>query len=157
MSADPHNLIQQLISALDDRLDYEELGYPDEGVMPLIAKARAYLAAPDEPAVPDGREPTDEELWQVGDEAFRCNAWPTDAIRYARAVLARYGSRTTAPILLAERQPTEADCDAEGRCWWWHPESFERNACWCYSRGNGTEKQWLPYWALSTPGMENGR
>jgi len=35
--------------------------------------------------------PTDEELWAVGDEDFRANYYPTDAIRYARAVLARWG------------------------------------------------------------------
>ena len=69
----------------------------------------------------------------------------------ARAVLARWGNRTLEPILLTERQPTEVDCDAEGMCWWWHPESYERNACWCYSRGSGVESLWLPYWALPIP------
>jgi hypothetical protein len=35
--------------------------------------------------------PTDEELWAVGDEDFHANCYPTVAIRYARAVLARWG------------------------------------------------------------------
>lgn len=101
------SLIQRLTSVLDDRLDYEERAYPDEGVMPLINEARAYLTC--------------------------------------------WGNRTLEPILLTERQPTEVDCDAEGMCWWWHPESYERNACWCYSRGSGVESLWLPYWALPIP------
>ena len=44
----PRDLIQRLADALDDRLDYEERMYPDEGYMPLITEARNYLAtAPD--------------------------------------------------------------------------------------------------------------
>lgn len=43
----PRNLIQRLVNALDDRLDDEERMYPGEGYMPLIAEARAYLAASD--------------------------------------------------------------------------------------------------------------
>lgn len=35
--------------------------------------------------------PTDEELWATGDDDFRANYYPTDAIRYARAVLVRWG------------------------------------------------------------------
>jgi hypothetical protein len=38
--------------------------------------------------------PTDEELWALGNEDFRANCYPTDAIRYARAVLARWGSQS---------------------------------------------------------------
>jgi hypothetical protein len=51
----------------------------------LIQRARAALAQPEPVA------PTDEELWAVGDENFRANYYPTDAIRFARAVLARWG------------------------------------------------------------------
>jgi hypothetical protein len=51
----------------------------------LVAKARAELAKP-APA------PTDDELWAVGNDDFRANCYPTDAIRFARAVLARWGN-----------------------------------------------------------------
>ena len=51
----------------------------------LIARARALLDQP----VAEG--PTDEELWAVGNDDFRANCYPTDAIAYARAVLARWG------------------------------------------------------------------
>lgn len=103
-------------------------------------------------------EQTDEELANTYWKAWHEHHDRTNSVLHVaglRAVLARWGNSTTAPIPLSERQPTEADCDAEGRCWWWwHPESYERNACWCYSRGTGTEKLWLPYWALPVPGVE---
>lgn len=133
-----------------------------------LAEARAYLAAPDEPAVPDNRESTDEEILalsgkyftyrgdSMGDRFIPISIGPLfdlsrQMVAFARAVLARWGNRTLEPIPLTERLPTEADCDAEGRCWWWHPESYERNACWCYSRGSGVESLWLPYWAFPIP------
>ena len=40
---------------------------------------------------PEPEGPSDEELWQIGDPEFQSNTWPTDAIKYARAVLARWG------------------------------------------------------------------
>jgi hypothetical protein len=36
--------------------------------------------------------PTDDELWSVGNDDFRANCYPTDAIYFARAVLARWGN-----------------------------------------------------------------
>lgn len=50
----------------------------------VIIRARAALT--EQPV-----EPTDEDLWAVGDEDFHANYYPTDAIRFARAVLARWG------------------------------------------------------------------
>lgn len=88
----------------------------------LIAEARAYLATPDGPAVPDGREPasvttypTDKELMELMPEAMRdefsyaakvCSdatggqvkprlfrvALNTAALEYAQAILTRYTS-----------------------------------------------------------------
>lgn len=55
------------------------------------------------------------------------------------------------PVPVSERLPGAEDCDGEGQCWWWHPRTYERNACWCYSRGNGTEKYWLPHRDLPLP------
>jgi hypothetical protein len=56
--------------------------------------------------------------------------WPKRAERAAtihglRAVLARYGTPTTQPVPVSERLPGAEDCDAEGRCWWWHPAHIE--------------------------------
>ena len=58
----------------------------------LAAEARAALAQPEPVA------PTDDELWAVGNDDFRANCYPTDAIRFARAVLARWGT----PAIAAE-------------------------------------------------------
>jgi hypothetical protein len=41
---------------------------------------------------PEPVAPTDEELWAVGNDDFRANCYPTDAIRFARTVLARWGT-----------------------------------------------------------------
>lgn len=166
----PRDLIQRLADALDCYLDQNPAYHRQ--LEALSDEARAYLAASDEPAVP-----SDVELLELMPEAMRdefsyaatvCSdatggqvkpgifrvCLNHSALEYARAVLARWGNSTTAPIPLSERQPTEADCDAEGRCWRWHPESLERNACWCYSRGTGTEKLWLPHLVLPVPGVE---
>jgi hypothetical protein len=56
------------------------------GCTPPQALTRARTALAEDPV-----GPTDEELWAVGDENFRANYYPTDAIRFARAVLARWG------------------------------------------------------------------
>jgi hypothetical protein len=68
----------------------------------------------------------------------------TDALEYARAVLARYGTHPR-PIPVAERLPTEADCDAEGTCWNWHPINFH----WCLCRNDpSVHSFWLPAAAI---------
>ena len=78
----------------------------------LADRARALLAQP----VADG--PTDDELWALGSDDFCANCWPTDAIAYARAVLARWGNPTPQPVAVSERWPEQEDCDEQGRCWW---------------------------------------
>jgi hypothetical protein len=63
--------------------------------------------------------------------------------------VARYSGPTIAPIHVSERPwEQEGFCDANGCCWWFHRETFGRNACWCYSRGSGVEVFCLPHWAL---------
>ena len=51
-----------------------------------VSRARALLDQP----VAEG--PTDKELWAAGSDDFRANYYPTDAIAYARAVLAKWGA-----------------------------------------------------------------
>ena len=169
---DPRDLIQRLADALESW----QLGCGSTAADTcIIQAARAYLAASDEPAVPDGSEPTDEELMKQACkelgyeytpqmlshpvEVIGClDALPEELVSFARAVLARYGSRTPAPIPIAERQPTEADCDAEGLCWLcgkldrgWRLISITNTGLpkltYCFSH-------WLPHWALPVPGME---
>ena len=40
---------------------------------------------------PVAEGPTDKELWAAGSDDFRANCYPSDAIAYARAVLAKWG------------------------------------------------------------------
>ena len=40
---------------------------------------------------PVAEGPSDEELWAAGSDDFRANCYPSDAIAYARAVLAKWG------------------------------------------------------------------
>ena len=42
-------------------------------------------------ATPPPEPPTDEELWATGDDFFQANYYPTDAIKFARAVFERWG------------------------------------------------------------------
>jgi hypothetical protein len=100
------------------------------------------VPAPDQPE-PVG--PTDEELYDLAAE------YDGEPVQSMRAALARWGRPAIAPIPVSERLPEADDCDAEGQCWWWHPETDERVACWCYSRGNGTERHWLNATALPLP------
>ena len=73
-----------LCAELTTTLEFTWDGRRPKVIQELLNRARAALAEQ-----PVG--PTDEELWAVGDEDFRANYYPTDAIRYARAVLARWG------------------------------------------------------------------
>jgi len=46
-------------------------------------------------ATPPPKQPTDKELWETGDDSFQANYYPTDAIKFARAVLKRWGNQAT--------------------------------------------------------------
>jgi hypothetical protein len=107
----------------------------------VILRARAALA--EQPV-----EPTDEELWAVGNDDFRANCYPTDAIHYARAVLARWGQPAATPIPVAERLPGPKDLDREGTCWMFHPINL--HYCLCVPDPSA-HTHWLPANALPTP------
>jgi len=85
----PRDLIQRLANDL-------EYGPRSMSSFRLLAEARAYLATPNEPAVPDGSEPTDEELANTYWKAWHEYHDRTNSVLHAaglRAVLARWGSR----------------------------------------------------------------
>lgn len=66
----------------------------------------------------------------------------------AAANLGRYAVE---PVPLAERQPRQEDCDAQGKCWWLGYLTRGQKH-WFYASGNGEwTKYWLPYWAISDP------
>ena len=133
--------------------DYEDsfvVGQPGDD--PLVQRARAALAQP------EPQEPTDDELYDLWDQEGT-EADFQECRRFARAVLARWGSRTPAPIPLSERQPTESDCDAEGRCWWGRRSEELCNPDWFLATRAEVEEfceyappvEWLPHWALPVP------
>jgi hypothetical protein len=69
-------LCAELVDAIDSGISTDRMH-----LSPVMLRARAALAQPEPVA------PTDEELWAVGNDDY---CYPTDAIRFARAVLARY-------------------------------------------------------------------
>jgi hypothetical protein len=58
------------------------------------------------------------------------------------------------PIPMSERLPEAEDCDAEGRCWWWHPPTYAASTgWWSFEPWEWTEDvtHWLPAHALPLP------
>jgi hypothetical protein len=80
-------LAEELVNEYGYCTEWEK-GLPlcESNVSELLTRARALLAQP------VTEEPTDEELWAAGSDDFRANYYPTDAIAYARAVLAKWGA-----------------------------------------------------------------
>lgn len=130
-------LCAQLLAAVE-----HQHGDPSIDRLALSRRARTALA---EGA---GVGPTDKELLELMPETMRdefsyaaqvCSNATGDKVKpgifrvclntatleYARAVLARYGTTHPHPIPVAERLPAEADCDAEGRCWWWRTDGVD--------------------------------
>jgi hypothetical protein len=99
----------------------------------------------------------------------------TDELRQAALTvsdlenLARWGTPAAQPVPVSERLPGPEDCDAEGRCWWWHPAHIEDdfdndwallNHEWAGlvlrdSDDSLIYSHWLPYWALPVPAPTN--
>ena len=113
-------LAQELVNEYGYCTEWEK-GLPlcESNVSELLNRARAALAQPEPVA------PTDEELPMpaaIRDMPEQQQRW------YAlgwRAALARHGTPTIQPVSVSERLPEPEDCDAEGRCWWWHPAHIE--------------------------------
>ena len=157
---DLRNLIRQLADELELWIfDAEEEDI--ERAHSVVDEARAYLAL-------ESEGPTDEELQSMLYYEFSTSTGHgtrEDPIGFARAVLARYGNRTPAPIPLSERQPTEADCDVEGRCWGFtnapHLDGVNYST-WkliplSWIRIGNSSTHWLPHWALPVPEQEVGK
>jgi len=102
-------------------------------------------------------ELVDAYAWCV-DNYMTASADEDSLIDRARAALAKPepqgpGRPAIKPVPVAERLPTEADCDAEGRCWLtsvdvepgWVTDNPEQCTNWTH---------WLPYHALPVPQLE---
>ena len=131
--------MQGQLEAFTQQSDPEDFYWYRESVA-LRQKVIDALDEGDGSAVPEGREPTDEELLELMPETMRdefsyaakqCSdatggqvkpgifrlSLNTAALEYARAVLARWGLPAPVPVPVSERVPEAEDCDAEGRCW----------------------------------------
>jgi hypothetical protein len=145
-------LAEELVNEYGYCTEWEK-GLPlcESNVSELLTRARALLAQP----VAEG--PTDEELWAAGSDDFRANCYPTDAIAYARAVLAKWGHPTLQPVAVSERLPEPEDCDEQGRCWVGGGQLVSGFSTWILgysawaSRFPDVHYCWLPANALPIP------
>jgi len=123
----------------------------------LWDRAHAALARPE----PQG--PTDEELlriYRVATPCYQVEEYKRE-LAFARAVLARYGRPAIEPVPVSERLPGPEDCDAQGRCWFFHTSTIGDNEWFLNQLPKVSEwyrwqsiTHWLPHWALPVPGVE---
>ena len=77
---------------------------------------------------------------------------------FARAIQQRSARPAIHPVPVSERLPKPGDCDAEGGCWWWHPDhksaaSPSAGDCgvgWPHSSEDDFDDGWIllnPKWA----------
>ena len=147
--ADFRALCQELMDAIDSGIPVERIKQS-----PLAVRVDAALAQPE----PEGL--SDQELydyWIGTSPEFGC----ADPVGFARAVLARYGRPAIEPVPVSERLPYEADCDAEGRCWFFHTSTIGGNEWFLNPLPKVSEwyrwqsiTHWLPHWALPVPVVE---
>ena len=72
-----------------------------------------------------------------------------DVLDRARALLAQ---PTPQPVVVSERLPSAADCDAEGNCWWFDPHA---DGAWYVDTFQSNYTHWLSINALPTPEATN--
>ena len=124
--------------------------------------------------------PTDEEIGEWHDQCADLTRlgevdhyWAFDlrsdeVAGVVRAALARWGTPAIQPVPVSEWLPGPEDCDAEGGCWWWHPDHKEDdfddgwillNPKWADGRRDSDDSliytHWLPHWALPVPTPAN--
>jgi len=144
-----------------------------EGTTVLVAASDAHIATQAARwgaarallAQPVAKRPTDKELWTAGSDDFRANCYPSDAIAYARAVLARWGHPTPQPVAVGERLPGPKDVNEDGEVWIieegysyalgdtgdydWEPHRIVLRSIGEFDAKNG--RTWLPANDLPTP------
>ena len=145
---------------LIDEIDAKAYGIKSLPSSVAIERARAALAQPE----PQG--PSDEELLAsvrhfYGDQAA-ADMGAEDDLRTARAVLAHWGRPAIDPVPVSERLPGPEDCDAEGRCWFFHTSTIGGNEWFLNQLPKVSEwyrwqsiTHWLPHWALPVPAPAN--
>ena len=75
-----------------------------------------------------------------------------------RRALARWGRPAVEPVPVAERPPEPEDCDAKGRCWFFHTSILGGHEWFLILRPKVSAwyrwqsvTHWLPHWALPVP------
>jgi len=155
-----HDLIQRMAKELDL---YRQMARNDcTSTHPFADEARAFLDQP------EPKEPTDEELLAIQDQAVASfppihpDVQALSAVEYARelqirkarAVIAadraRCGRPAVEPVLVSERLPGEGDCDPSFQCWWFTP-SEEKWILWPIKWAGPECSHWLPHHALPLP------
>jgi hypothetical protein len=142
--------------ALADLLEWAawHCGHPGPAA---VSRARALLAEAQPVSTPEPvREgPTYRDVLALRDQLDDKGLGTVDLVAFARAVLARWGRPAPEPVSVAERLPTAADCDADGRCWWFTPPAcgpHKIRPCWTLDSGfMEGDTHWLPHWALPVP------
>jgi hypothetical protein len=166
MTTDYRALCAELAEILAEEYGVEteyENGDPLEGgVLDVLDRTRAALAQP---------EPVGPSHWDVCQWLEQQGHWGDNAHRIPRianmvqGALARWGRPAITPIPVSERPwVQEGFCDAEGQCWWWHPDHKEDdfsdgwmliNSRWaiCHhdSDGSPVYTHCLPHHALPLP------
>jgi hypothetical protein len=127
-------------------------------------------------AQPEPQGPTQAEL-----RTFACKWWhsfgfvknkatctwvidqiaPEHFVDFSRDLLARWGRPAIEPVPVSERLPVPEDCDAEGRCWFFHTSTIGGNEWFLSQLPKVSEwyrwqsiTHWLPHGALPVPGVE---
>ncbi len=157
----PPELVQQWIKECDRPDDPRWQEYEQD-----IA-ARAALAQP-EPQGPSELEleAIELKLWDkhrtkgyMGEEFMYDNDFSAALDEY-RDLLAQ-PAPVVVPVPVSERLPGPEDCDAEGRCWFFHTSTIGGNEWFLSQLPKVSEwyrwqsiTHWLPHGALPVPGVE---
>jgi hypothetical protein len=145
--------------------DYDNCHYRSE----LSDRARAALAQldPESTAIQLAARPLLEKVARMGDRIGQHTVGEVMAISDQAAAWLE-ANPPGQPVPVSERLPGPEDCDAEGGCWWWHPDHKEDdfddgwillNPKWASGRRDSDDSliytHWLPHWALPVPTPAN--
>ena len=104
------------------------------------------------------------DLIEVGEYEAEKNCalevYGSELCAFARDVLARWGHAAPVPVPVSERLPGREDCDAEGRCWLYRPQTPILNPSWDLARLECDDPvpptHWLPAHTLPLPAPQGG-
>jgi hypothetical protein len=149
---------RDLCAELLEKIYDDDISFWEENLMAVADRARTALAEGGWVGPSDEQQKALKELdaWirerhgEFAGGTILCDGLNVELMR--SAILAH-----PRPIPVAERLPTEADCDAGGRCWWWHPETMHFCGYWQWEV-DATERDmdnqpaaWLPAAAIPLP------